>query len=129
MQASVCTSTMHVCNIFSKWLSPSLSKRRIFEYKGTLFLVKTTLLYKKSCFFLPTFSICLANWQAKLPESPFIRVFLMLPVSWKENEKFAKHFPFTTIPISSCLPYQPPTFPTRRGKSVWLPQSHVPCLR
>ena len=33
---------------------------------------------------------------------------------------------FTTIPKSSCLLYQQPTFPVKRGKSVWLPRNHAP---
>jgi hypothetical protein len=43
----------------------SLSKRRIFGYKGTYFLAKSTLLNKKTAFIHATFSLCLANWYAK----------------------------------------------------------------
>ena len=39
----------------------SLSKRRIFGYKGTYFLAKSTLLNKKTDFIHATFSLCLAK--------------------------------------------------------------------
>ena len=38
-----------------------LSKRRIFGYKGTYFLAKSTLLNKKTDFIHATFSLCLAK--------------------------------------------------------------------
>ena len=45
----------------------SLPKRRIFDYKGTYFLVKSTLLNKKTDFIHATFSLCLAKTGRNSP--------------------------------------------------------------
>ena len=53
---------------FVENIHSSLSKRRIFGYKGTYFLAKSTLFVVKTDFWRVSFSLCLAKHTTKHAE-------------------------------------------------------------
>ena len=125
-----CLANTGIMGSSSSNIHSFLSKRRIFGYKCTYFLVNKHLKIKEKLLFRVRFFILFSKNRLKGFHKLQYRLIVCSSTSLgKRLRNLLNKFLFKTIPESSCLLYQQPTFPVKRGKSVWFPQNHDPFLR